>query len=67
MVFRFLFTLFEPMKNDSIPIIDLFAGPGGLGEGFSALKCNIKNSLKKITSLTVFVSSFMDVLNSRTI
>jgi len=35
------------MKNDSIPIIDLFAGPGGLGEGFSALKRNIKNSLKK--------------------
>ena len=36
------------LAGEMIPIIDLFAGPGGLGEGFSALKDRAGNPVFKI-------------------
>ncbi len=41
------------MKNKrvSYPIVDLFAGPGGLGEGFSALDCKEFSTFHSIVSI----------------
>jgi DNA (cytosine-5)-methyltransferase 1 len=41
-----------------IPIIDLFAGPGGLGEGFSALNTNRQRSFQIKISIEKDVSAY---------
>jgi DNA (cytosine-5)-methyltransferase 1 len=35
----------------SIPIVDIFAGPGGLGEGFGALKLNEDNVFESVAAV----------------
>lgn len=58
------------MKRNSIPVVDLFAGPGGLGEGFSALNdgksFHIVVSAEKdpVAHLTLRLRAFYRLLRS---
>lgn len=63
------------MKNIKIPIIDLFAGPGGLGEGFSSVLKNnhsvfdIKLSIEKDTEAhkTLELRSFFRKFDNKSV
>lgn len=46
----------------SIKVIDLFAGPGGLGEGFSSLRKNKKNVFKIAISIEKEISAYRTLL-----
>lgn len=48
----------SPMKFDYIPVIDLFAGPGGLGEGFSALNDHGSTEFRICLSIEKEYSSY---------
>ena len=61
-----------PGMNTNIPVIDIFAGPGGLGEGFNAARQgNIRFSLKlsvekdRIAHQTLLLRSFFWKLKDR--
>ena len=46
----------------SIPVIDLFAGPGGLGEGFSSLKKRGKNAFQLKLSIEKDQSAYQTLM-----
>ena len=48
--------------NQPIPVIDLFAGPGGLGEGFSSLKIEGRNIFKLALSIEKDESAYQTLL-----